>query len=87
MRTDATSNEPNISGEAETGTSDNRGKLLQTYQQRHGFLPPPIGKQHPEHALTLLINLQARKSPEFPPLSRISNSPACRGVEIESVKI
>ena len=68
------------------GVKAKRAKLLETFKQRHGFLPI-LGNQPSEATLTLLVEMHANRSIEFFPLARVSNFSDGRDIKVEPQRI
>ena len=70
----------------ETNIKSQRVKLLETFRERHGFLPS-LENQPSENTLALLTKIHKERSTEFFPLSRVTNYSEGRDLKIEPQKI
>ena len=75
-----------ITQSGETNIKSVRVKLLETFRERHGFLPS-LENQHSEQTLSLLMKIHKERSAEFFPLIRVSNYTEGRDLKIEPQKI
>ena len=75
-----------LSGDLGSTYTDKRAKLIQIFQDRHGFIPP-LENQPSEQLLALLVQLHQKGSTEFIPLSRVSNFAENRDIRVEPTRI
>ena len=73
-------------GDVIVGGVDKRAKIIATFQERHGFIPP-LENQPSEQLLMLLVKLHQKGSTEFIPLSRVSNFAENRDIRVEPTRI